>query len=151
MTRKSGTFVCLIWGSSSSVRQSCRQRCSGGCSTWPRWRHFPGRQSGRPCGSQGRACQRDAFQWNRHQPHCQADRTYRDRDPKSLTMPLPRKAQLGGYRSIQTTPASRAATQLMSLAFRKLALLSASSGRDACPSWLMQLARRTGKGTMPEA
>lgn len=40
---------------------------------------------------------------------------------------------------------------LMILAFRKLVLLSAKSGREACPSWEMELAKSTENGTTPVA
>ena len=40
---------------------------------------------------------------------------------------------------------------LTTLAFKKLILLSASSGREACPSCEMELASNTLKGVMPVA
>ena len=40
---------------------------------------------------------------------------------------------------------------LMIFAFRKLDLLSAKSGSDACPSCEMELAKSTEKGTTPAA
>ena len=40
---------------------------------------------------------------------------------------------------------------LTTFAFKKLLLLSASKGREACPSCEMELASRTEKGTVPVA
>lgn len=40
---------------------------------------------------------------------------------------------------------------LMAFAFKKPRLLSANSGREACPSCEMELAKSTEKGTMPVA
>ena len=53
--------------------------------------------------------------------------------------------------AMQVNPAARATAQLISLAQRKLFRLSAMRGSDACPSCEIELARRTGNGTMPVA
>lgn len=53
--------------------------------------------------------------------------------------------------SIAANPAARAAVQHTSFALKKDFLLSARSGREECPSWAMQLASRTGSGTIPLA
>ena len=53
--------------------------------------------------------------------------------------------------AMEMNPAARATMQLMIFAQRKLFLLSASSGNDACPSCDIELARRTGNGTIPAA
>ena len=53
--------------------------------------------------------------------------------------------------SSEPKPARRAMAQLMSFAAAKLFLSSARRGREEWPSWEMQLARRTGRGTMPLA
>ena len=53
--------------------------------------------------------------------------------------------------AMEMNPAASATTQLMIFAQRKLFLLSASSGNDACPSCEIELARRTGNGTIPVA
>ena len=44
-----------------------------------------------------------------------------------------------------------ATSMLMIFAFKKLRLLSASNGREACPSCEMELANSTENGTMPVA
>lgn len=44
-----------------------------------------------------------------------------------------------------------ATSALMIFAFTKLRLLSASSGREACPSCEIELANSTEKGTVPVA
>ena len=44
-----------------------------------------------------------------------------------------------------------ATNALMIFAFTKLRLLSAKSGKEACPSCEMELANNTEKGTMPVA
>lgn len=48
-------------------------------------------------------------------------------------------------------PAASATAQLISFAHKKLFLLSAISGSEACPSCDIELARRTGNGTIPAA
>ena len=48
-------------------------------------------------------------------------------------------------------PAASARTDLSSLAQTKLLLFSARRGRHAWPSWDMELASRTEKGSIPDA
>ena len=48
-------------------------------------------------------------------------------------------------------PTAAAMTVFISLTVSQLRLFSAISGRQACPSWEMQLASRTGNGRIPAA
>ena len=54
-------------------------------------------------------------------------------------------------KAIAAYPAARAVAQLTSFAQKKLFLLSAKSGMDACPSCEMLFASKTGRGTIPAA
>ena len=48
-------------------------------------------------------------------------------------------------------PTAAAMTVFISLTVSQLRLFSAISGRQACPSWEMQLASSTGNGRIPAA